>query len=461
VTAVVDVVRIGCGAGFAGDRFDAGVAVARTLAASAGAAYLIYETLGERTLALAQLDRRRDPEAGYTPGFEGYLRPVLRQCGEAGIRIVANFGAANPLSAGRRVRALARELDLPDLRVGVVEGDDLLERVGADEIRTWPNDEGVDLSGHEIVAANAYLGAGPLVAALAAGADVVIAGRCTDSALALAPLVHEFGWAVDDWQRLAGGVLAGHLIECAGQISGGYFADPGFKDVERLGELGFPIVEVDRGGAMVVTKARGTGGLVSSATVKEQLLYEIHDPAAYLTPDVTLDITEVEVHETGADRVAVGGAIGRPPPPTYKVTVSFESGYLGEGEISYAGPNALARAKLAAEVLRRRLEILAIDRHVRCDIIGTVATFDSDDGQLGAAQHFPADGDYRVRLAGEAPDRATADRLAREVLSLYCCGPAGGAGVRTSVTGRLRTVSCYVPPSTVAPTVIMLGTADG
>lgn len=455
-----DIVRIGCGAGFAGDRFDAGLALVETLAAAGGPAYLMYETLGERTLALAQLERRRDPEAGYTAGFENFLRPVLRRCVERGIGIVANFGAANPRSAARRIGTLARTLGVPQLCIGVVEGDDLLARLGADVVRSWPNDEGIDLAGREIVAANAYLGAGPIVAALAAGADIVVTGRCTDSALALGPLAHEFAWSADDWPMLAAGVLAGHLIECAAQVSGGYFADPGCKDVPGLGDLGFPIAEVRRDGTMAITKAAGTGGLVSEATVKEQLLYEIHDPAAYLTPDVTLDITDVTVKQDGPDRVLVAGARGRPRPPTYKVTVSVEWGFLGEGEISYAGPNALARAELATTVLRRRLAVLGIDCPVRCDIVGTVATFDSDDGRLRSSGAFPMNGDYRVRLAGQAPDRATAEKIAREVLSLYCCGPAGGAGVRTAVTGRIATASSYVPESLIEPTVSITSAGD-
>jgi hypothetical protein len=450
-------VHIGCAAGFAGDRFDAGIPLVAELAERDGPRYLIYETLGERTLALAQLDRRRDPDAGCTPEFESFLRPVLQRCVEQGIRIVANFGAANPRAAGRRAAALARELGIPDLAIAVVEGDDLLAALGPETVRGWPNEEGIALADRPILAANVYLGAEPIRAALATGAGLVLTGRCTDSALALGPLRHELGWGAAEWDRLAAGTLAGHLLECGGQVTGGYFADPGAKDVPDLGDLGFPIATVDQAGAIVIGKPAGTGGLVSEATVKEQLLYEIHDPAAYLTPDVTLDLTGVEVRQEGPDRVRVTGAAGRPPPPTLKVTVSVEGGFLGEGEIGYAGPGALARAELAAAVLRRRLERLAPGLELRCDIIGTISLFDSDSGRLRVTRRFDPDGDYRLRLAARAPDRATAERAAREVLSLYCCGPAGGGGVRTAVTGRINTVSCYVPAALPRPVITVIG----
>lgn len=451
-----DIVRIGCGAGFSGDRVDGAVAVVESLAASGSRAYLMYETLAERTLALAQLERRRDPEAGYTPYLADFLRPVLRRCVETGIAIVANFGAANPMAAGRRAVALAEELGIAGFRVAVVEGDDLLGTLGAEAVRSWPNDEKEDLAGTEILAANAYLGARPIADALATGAHLVITGRCTDSALVLGPLIHAYGWAPEDWDRMAAGVLAGHLIECCAQVTGGYFSDPGFKDVPNLAEVGFPIIEVAPDGAMVVTKPEGTGGLISEATVTEQMLYELHDPAAYLTPDVTMDITGVTLSAIGPDRVRVDGVRGHPAPTTYKVTVSLDGGFLAEGEISYAGPNAFARAEQAAEVLLKRMKILGIDVPVRADILGAVSVLDSDDGAQRRQGRFAPDGDYRVRLSGQTGSRAVADRIAREVLALYPNGPGGGAGVRTAVVGRVRTVSAYVPAEKIAPRVTVL-----
>ena len=222
----------------------------------------------------------------------------------------------------------------------------------------------------EIISANLYLGAQPIAQALDQGADIVVTGRVADSALALGPLLHAFRWSADDWDRLAAGTLAGHLLECGAQVTGGYFADPGYKDVPGLAEVGYPIAEVDEAGEIVITKPAGTGGVVNRLTVIEQLLYEIHDPSAYLAPDVVLDLTNVEVAEIGKDRVRVSGAQGRPAPETLKATVCVDGGFLGEAEISYAGPNAAARAQLAAEVVRTRVRKRVPHLNVRIDAIG-------------------------------------------------------------------------------------------
>jgi hypothetical protein len=440
-------VFIGCAAGFADERPDAAGPVVETLARRDGARYLIFETLAERTLALAQLQRRDDPDAGFTPQTDAFLRPIVRRCLEARIRIVANFGAANPMGAGRRIVDLARELGLAGLRVGVVLGDDLLGYLPEGTIRSWPVIEGIPLGDEPVLAANVYLGARPIADALALGADVVVLGRGADSALALGPLVHEFGWPDDAWDRLAAGTLAGHLLECSTQVSGGYFADPGYKDVPDLGRIGYPIAEVEADGSMVITKADETGGLVSERTVKEQLLYELHDPSAYLVPDVTLDVTGVDVRAEAPGRVRVAGARGRERPPTLKVTVSAENGYLAEGEMTYSGMGALARAELAATVLRERLRIVGLAGcPVRIDLIGTVSTFDSNAGtkRAAAASSFAPDADYRVRLAGQTPDRPTAQAMANEVIGLYSTGPGGGGGARRTVTPRIRTSSTLV-----------------
>jgi len=438
------VVYVGCGAGFADERPDACIPVVKTLSELPGPRYLIFETLGERTLALAQLERRRDPAMGYTPQMESFLRPILMDCRTAGIRIIANFGAANPMAAGLKVVALAKELGIANPRVAVVQGDDLLTYIDDKVIRSWKIIEGIPLGDAELIAANVYLGAGPVVEALRQNVDIVILGRCADSALALGPLLHEFGWARDDWDHLAAGTLAGHLLECSAHVTGGYFADPGFKDVPDLARIGFPIAEVSADGSIVMTKAGNTGGRVSSRTVKEQMLYELHDPAAYLVPDVTLDITEVEVAEVGPDRVLVRGARGKPQPPTLKVTLSAEGGWLGEGEITYAGPNALARAELAADVLRTRLDLVGIQCPTRIDLIGSISSFDSDGGTLRQRNKFPGDGEYRVRLSGKSPDRKMVERVTNELIGLYSTGPAGGGGVRRSVVSRVRTCSALV-----------------
>jgi hypothetical protein len=440
--------RIGCGAGFSGDRWDAAVPVVRTLRALGGPAVLMFETLAERTLALAQLQRRQATDAGWEPTLERFVAPVLRDCVEAGIPIVGNFGAANPRGAARLLHRLAGQLGLPALKVAVVEGDDLLAALSAERLRqVLP----ASLEGRELVSANAYLGAGEIAGALQAGAQVVVTGRVADPALALGPMLAHFGWAEDDWDRLAGGTMAGHLLECGAQVCGGYFADPGVKDVPDLASVGFPIVEMHADGSFVVTKAAHTGGCVDRRTVVEQLLYEIHDPAAYLTPDVVADISSAEVADLGNDRVRVDGVRGHARPPTLKATVCYEGGWLAEGEISYAGPNAAARARLAADVVRERARQLGLRAKLRADIIGVASVLADDDGQWWSGRDVPERDDARMRIAGATQGRADAEALAREVLALYTCGPAGGGGVRTSVTPRLASDSCFVPREWLQP----------
>jgi hypothetical protein len=258
-----------------------------------------------------------------------------------------------------------------------------------------------------------------------------------------------FGWGEADWDTLGRATIAGHLIECGAQVTGGYFADPGLKDVPDLHAVGFPIVEVAADGAFVVGKARGTGGLVDCRTVKEQLLYEMHDPAAYLTPDVVADISEAEVEQLCPNRVAVHGVRGHARPETLKVIVCFDGGWLGEGEISYAGPNAEARGRLAAEVIQRRV---GEGIPLRFDLVGSLSVF-ADDAGRAHARRPPGDArDVRLRVAAAHPDRAQVENLLREVTALYTCGPAGGGGVRTTITPRLTSTSCFVPRELVAAT---------
>jgi len=437
-------VFVGCGAGFAGDRFDAAGPVVDTLSRCDGERFLIFEVLAERTLAIAQRLRGETPDGGYSPYLDHYLEPILARAKANHVRVVTNMGAANPLGAAKRVHAIAAKQGVEGLRVAVVSGDDLLAVHSVEIIRDQPTIEGLSLADREIVAANAYLGARPIADALALDADVVLVGRTTDAALTLGPLLHVFGWAGNDWDRLAQGTLAGHLLECGAQVTGAYFADPGFKDVPDLAEVGFPIAEIDASGDIVITKADDTGGLVSRATVIEQVLYEIHDPAAYLTPDVTLDLGQVQVEEVAPNRVRLTGALGKPPPSTLKATVSVDGGWLGEGEITYAGPNALARAELAASVVRRRCQILGIQEALRVDIHGAGGVYDNDMGSRRAAQDMPKDGEYRVRAAVRSRDREVAQRVSDEVLSLYCSGPAAGAGVRQSVGEQVSTASILI-----------------
>ena len=434
-----EVLRVGCAAGFSGDRTDAAAAVVETLLRERGPAVLIFETLAERTLALAQLERRNDPQRGYEPLLDELIAPVLEPCLKAGIRIVSNLGAANPRGAALRIRALAHELGLRVPRIAVVEGDDLSDAAHAGLLASALGDR---MQGLRIVSANAYLGAEAIADALRAGAEIVITGRVADPSLTVGPALAHFGWQLDDWDRIARATMAGHLLECGAQVCGGYFADPGYKDVADLHRVGYPIAAIDANGDCVIGKSNQSGGSVNARTVKEQLLYELHDPAAYLTPDVVADISEAEVRESGVDEATLSGVRGHVRPEQLKVNVCFEGGWLAEGEISYAGPRAEARARLAADIVRRRLDGLGL---VRADLIGVASIFDDDTGRRFADTPAGDAHDVRLRVAMSHAERSTAERLAREVTALYTCGPAGGGGVRTRLTPRLGTVSCSVP----------------
>lgn len=450
---------IGAGAGFAGDRADAAEPLIEALSQCDGARFLMFETLAERTLALAQLDHRRDPQCGYSPALERLVGPVLKDCLRHGIRIVGNFGAANPRGAAERLLALAREQGLAAMRVAVVEGDDLSAILSKQDLAARETGGAILEGKGEIVAANLYLGAGAIAEALDRGADIVVTGRVADSALALGPLIHTFKWRLDDWQRLAAGTMAGHLLECGSQITGGYFADPPFKVVPGMANLGYPIAEIDSDGAILITKPANTGGRIDRQTVIEQLLYEIHDPAAYLTPDVVLDVTNVSVDEISPDIVRVTGARGTPPPEKLKATVCIEAGHLGEAEISYAGPNATARARLAAEIIAERMRRRAPDLYFRTDAIGVTSILNNGDGAL--AKHWAADmSDIRLRFAAQSANLAEVELLLDEVEALYCAGPAGGAGVRRRTTRRLASASCLIERAYAAPRVLMFEAAS-
>lgn len=436
---------VGSGAGFSGDRTDAAQAVVASIIASGHPGAIIFETLGERTLALGQLAKRADPNKGYEPLLADIITPIIADCLRSGVSIVGNFGAANPQAAASLIQRIARDQGFADARVAVVTGDDLLDGLDLAGLDVWEGDVALRGNPDQVVSANVYIGARSIADALRTGAQIVVAGRVADPALVLGPVMAHYSWDWDDWDRLAQITLAGHLLECGAQVTGGYFADPGYKDVPSPAAIGYPIAEIGADASLVITKARGTGGAVDLRTVKEQILYEIHDPAAYLTPDVVLDITEVILDQIGPDRVAVRGARGRPRPQTLKMTVGFKGDWLGEGEISYAGPNAMKRARLAAEIVESRLHIKGIDVRRRFDLIGAVSVFDSENGVLRRQVSGDFQDDIRMRLAVSAAERADVDRALQEVMALYCCGPAGGGGIRTRTQSRIHTVSYLIP----------------
>ncbi len=437
-----DAFRIGTGAGFSADRLEPAV----ELVAKGRLDVIVFECIGERTLAFGHRDRMADPEAGYNPLLERRMRAVLPLCAEHGTRLITNMGVANPKGAARRTAEVARALGLGRLRIAALEGDDVSALIGPDT----PLDSGITVGevGRRLVGANAYLGADAILPALEAGAEVVITGRVADPSLFLAPLRHAFGWAADDWPRLGAGTLAGHLMECAAQITGGYFADPGYKDVPNLARVGFPIAEVAADGSAVITKLADAGGLVSERTVKEQLLYEVHDPSAYVTPDVVADFSGVRIREQAKDRVAVSGAGGARRPDRLKVTVAFDGGLLAEAGISYAGPGARQRAALAGAIVEERMVALhGCNAPLRLDLIGVSALH-------GTAIDDPSEArDVRLRAALRASSRDQAELLMWEVESLLCCGPAGGGGFRGQITPSVITHSTYLERDQLRPQI--------
>jgi hypothetical protein len=436
-------IRIGAGAGFSGDRIEPAV----ELAAQGGLDYLVFECLAERTIALAQQARLADPEAGFDPWLEERIGAVLPACLARGIRIVSNMGAANPAGAARRIATVARRLGLRPPRIAYVEGDDVAAAVRARDLPLIERPGTVAQIGNAMVSANAYLGVEPIVAALEAGAEIVVTGRVADPALFLAPMVHEFGWAMDDWHRLGQGTVVGHLLECTGQLTGGYFADPGRKDVAGLARLGFPFADVAEDGSAVLGKVEGSGGEISPRTCTEQLLYEVHDPAAYLQPDVAADFSGVRFRVLGPDRVAIEGGTGRARPATLKVTVGYRDGFIGEGQISYAGTGAVARARLAMEIVAERLRLVgAAVSELRCEVIGVDSVLR---GPLPTARDEPLD--VRARIVGRTATLRDAQRIGRETEAIWLNGPAGGGGASWSAREVIAAASVLLPREAVQP----------
>lgn len=440
--------RIGTGAGFAADRLDAAV----DLAKHGELDVMVLECLGERTVAFAHRDRLADPRRGYNHLLDRRMRALLPVCRASETTIITNMGAANPRAAAERTREIARELGLAGLKIACIEGDDVSGLVRADQ--SFMDEPGtVGRIQQKIVGMNAYLGADAILPALDAGANIVIGGRLADPSMYLAPLMRHFGWTSDDLTALAAGTLVGHLMECGMQVTGGYFADPGTKDVPNLARCGYPIAEVSSDGSAVITKLPGTGGCVTEATVKEQLLYEVHDPTKYLTPDITADFSRVEIKDRGKDRVHVSNAAGRPRPERLKVTIGFNAGVLAEAGVSYAGPAAVARGRLAAEIVESRLRNThGLQSDIRVDLIGDRSLFAT------AGKTNPDTEDVRLHVATRTANREEAELLLWEVEALLCCGPAGGGGYRGVITPAILTKSVLIDRAIVRPTFEMFET---
>jgi len=442
-------IRIGSGAGYSGDRIEPAV----ELAEKGDIQYLVFECLGERTVALAHQARMKNPDGGYDPLLEERMRAVLPACAAKGIKIVTNMGAAHPVAAARKTAEIARSMGLSSLKIAAVVGDDVLEACKERDLPIMEFDGTIKKLGNRLLSANAYLGAEPMAEALSAGADIVVTGRASDPALFLAPMIHAFGWAMDDWNLLGKGTVAGHLLECAGQITGGYFADPGFKDIPGMARLGFPIGEVGDDGGLVITKVERSGGAVTAQTCKEQLLYEVHDPSRYLQPDVVADFSQVAVEEIGRDRVRISGGRGTKRTDTLKVSVGYVDSFVGEGQMSYAGPGALARGRLALEIVRERLKLTGVAAsELRFDVIGV----DSLHGpQVSAHANEPYE--VRIRVTGRTENLREAVRIGNEVETLYTNGPAAGGGAFKSARDVVAVASVLLPRELAKPSIQFVG----
>ena len=437
-------VRIGSGAGFAGDRWEPAV----ELVERGGIDYIAFECLAERTIARETLAVRRGQGSGYNPQLEERMRAVLPPAAAQGVVVLSNMGAADPLAAGRKTAEIAAEIGLADRRCAVLLGDDVRDAVAARPgLPLMETGAPLESVLPRMASANAYLGADAVASALATGAPVVVTGRVADPSLFVGPIVHALGWAYDDYARLAQAAAAGHLLECAGQVSGGYFADPGAKDVAGLARLGFPFADVTDAGAVTLGKCEGSGGRIDAATCTEQLLYEVGDPAAYVTPDCVLDMTGIALREVGRDRVAVSGARALARTGTYKVSIGYFDGYLGEGQLSYGGPNAVARARLAGEIVAERLRLrgFAYDA-LDARLIGL-------DSLHGPGEGRPEPYEVRLRVTGRTQDRKAAHAVGFEVSALYTNGPAGGAGDAASVREILAVQSVLLPRDLVQPRI--------
>jgi hypothetical protein len=370
-----------------------------------------------------------------------------------GIRIVSNMGAANPLGGARAARREAADLGLGEIPVAVVLGDDVSSVVRhRPDLTLIENGEPLESILPKMISANAYLGADVVTEALDTGAPIVLSGRVADPSLFLAPMMHEFGWDYDDMAKIAQGTAAGHLLECTASVTGGCFGWPGKKDVPDLARNGYPFADVTADGAIVIGKTPDTGGRLDVMTCTEQLIYEIHDPSAYITPDCVLDITGIRLSQDGTDRVRVDGARASPRTETYKVNVGYADGFIGEGEVSYAGIDAVARAKWAAEIVKERLRQQGFRYDdFRVDLIGLSSLHGEPDGR-------PEPYEVRLRIAGRTPERRAAHAIGFEVRAMHMHGPGGAGGAcEPRVRDVLAVKSVLLPRNLVNPQVVMEG----
>lgn len=431
-------IRIGCGAGFSGDRLEP----ALILTEKGNLDYLVLECLAERTIALAQKRKQLDPNAGYDVLLERRIEGLLPLLLKHKTRLITNMGAANPIAGAKKILEIAKKLGLK-VKIAVVLGDDVFEQLSGEELSLEGN-QPLNSYG-KLVSANAYLGVDAILPALATDAQIILTGRVADPSLFLAPMIYELGWEKENADLMGKGTVLGHLMECAGQITGGYFADPVTKPVPNMDILGHPIVEVSRDGSGIISKVDGTGGLINAQTAKEQLLYEVLDSGNYFTPDTVADFRSVRFDEAGKNQLKVTGGSGKPKPETLKVSVGYQAGWIGEGEISYAGAHAVERAKLAGEIIQKRIG----DRfdEFRVDYIG-LSSLHGERLSQGTTPY-----EIRLRISGKSKNQALAQLVGEEVEALYTNGPAGGGGAKKFLNEVIGVVSILMDRTQIHPSI--------
>ncbi|AOT69375.1 acyclic terpene utilization AtuA family protein [Geosporobacter ferrireducens] len=435
-------IRIGAGAGYAGDRLEPALEIME----KGSLDYIVFECLAERTIAIAQEQKLKDPGKGYNGLLEYRMNKVLPLCVEKKVKVITNMGAANPLAGAKAIKKIAEEKGIKGLKIAAVLGDNIFENIDKYlDYDVLELETKLETIKDQIVSANAYTGVDGIVEALENDADIIITGRVADPSLVLAPIMYAFGWNCDEYDKIGKGIMIGHLLECAGQITGGYFADPGYKDVDDLWNLGFPIAEISENGDVVITKVEKTGGNVTTATCKEQLIYEIHDPSTYITPDGIADYTNITMEQIEKDRVLVKGATGRPKTDTLKVSIGYKDCFIGEGEMSYGGTGAYDRAKLAGEIVEKRLKATGVKvEELRIDYIGINSLYRD---QISDAMFHDRSlcKEIRLRVSGRTINRSDAVKIGNEVEALYTNGPAGGGGATLGVKEIVSIASIFIP----------------
>ena len=451
-----DTLRIASGQGFWGDLQRAPIDQARRGPIDV----LVMDYLAEVTMSILQKQKLRDPSMGYARDFVEVVTELAPDVVEKGFKIISNAGGVNPVACAEAIVAGARQRGATGLKVAVVTGDDLLDRLDdllgrGVELKHMETGEPLSSVRDRVVSANAYLGARPIVEALAKGADVVVTGRTTDTGLTLAPLIHTFGWDWADWDKMAAGTVAGHILECGAQSSGGNFTD--WRDVPDMASIGFPIAEVSADGSFVVTKHDGTGGLVSRGTVAEQLLYEIGDPTDYITPDVVADFTSIRLDDEGGDRVRVSGIRGAEDTEFLKVSAAYSDGWKATSTLVYAWPEAAAKARAAARILEDRLDALGLSfDEYRAEIVGLNAL--SEVAEADPVREADLD-EVQLRVSVRGQDKAAVEQFGREIAPLILTGPSavtGFAGGRPRPSEVVAYWPALIPKSEVRTEVHVL-----